>query len=357
MAGPLDGLKVVEFASIGPVPHAAMILGDLGADVIRIERQGVGKLGFVGLSRSRRSVTADLKSEAGRQKVLTLIAAADVVIEGFRPGVAERLGLGPADCELVNPDVIYARMTGWGQTGPMSRRAGHDINFLSLTGALHAMGRHDDKPFVPLNLIADFGGGSMLVLVGILAALWDRERSGRGQIIDAAMIDGVRVLLQMILAMHDRGEWLDQRESNLLDGGAPFYDTYACSDGEFVAVGALEPQFYAVLLQGLGLSAANLPEQLDRDGWPLLRRLFADTFASKSRDEWVHIFDETDACVTPVMSLAEASHHPQLIARSSQQFSSGRTESASAPRFSRSTPSAPKVHSDATIESVIREWC
>src|SRR6476660_8029889 len=266
MAGPLHGLRLVERAGIGPGPHAAMLLGDLGADVVRVERPGMGSgpaaaPGNDYLLRNRRSVAANLKSEEGRELVLRLIARADVLIEGFRPGVTERLGLGPQDCAKVNERLIYARMTGWGQTGPRSQQAGHDINYISLNGVLHAIGRAGERPVPPLNLVGDFGGGSMFLVVGILSALWERERSGKGQIIDAAMV----------WAFRGMGMWSDERGVNMLDTGAPYYDTYACADGRYVSVGSIEPQFYAELLDKLGLDAKDLPDQNDVSRWPELR--------------------------------------------------------------------------------------
>ena len=284
MPGPLHGLRVVELAAIGPAPHAAMMLGDLGADVVRVDRPVAG-FDLTGgkpdyLVRNRRSVTADLKAESGRELVLRLAARADVLLEGFRPGVAERLGVGPQQCHGVNPRLVYARMTGWGQDGPMAARAGHDLNYISLTGALHAIGPADRPPTVPLNLVGDFGGGSMFLVLGVLAALWERQQSGRGQVVDAAMVDGVSVLTQMMWAFRATGSWSDDREANLLDGGAPFYGTYACADGRWIAVAALEPQFYAQLLAGLGLDGEELPDQLDRSGWPRLRARFTEVIAS-----------------------------------------------------------------------------
>ncbi|WP_112263817.1 CaiB/BaiF CoA transferase family protein [Lentzea terrae] len=327
MMGPLAGLQVVEFGGIGPGPHGAMLLADLGAEVVRVERPS-GGLSVVPdasrdfLLRGRRSVSADLKSADGRAAVLSLISSADVVIEGFRPGVLERLGLGPSDCLAVNPGLVYARMTGWGQTGPLADRAGHDINYLSLTGVLHAIG----KP--PLNLVGDFGGGSLYLVLGVLAALWERQRTGRGQVVDAAIVDGVASLAQMIWSMKAQSVWEDAPDSNLLDGGCPFYSIYECADGRSVAVGALEPQFYALLLAGLGLS--DLPEQMDRTSWPLLRKTFADTFLSRPRDEWAEVFEGTDACVTPVLTLEEALAHPHLVARGVFTSDGAAT---SAPRF------------------------
>ena len=265
MPGPLDGLRVIELAGLGPAPHAAMILGDLGADVVRVDRPVAG-FDLAGghpdhLLRNRRSVTADLKADSGRDLVLRLAARADVLLEGFRPGVAERLGVGPQQCHAVNPALIYGRMTGWGQDGPMAARAGHDLNYISLTGALHAIGPADRPPTIPLNLVGDFGGGSMFLLTGVLAALWERQRSGQGQVVDAAMVDGVSVLAQMMWAFRGAGTWTDERDANLLDGGAPFYRTYACADGRWIAVAPLEPRFYARFLAGLGIAGEDLPGQ------------------------------------------------------------------------------------------------
>src|ERR1700691_852741 len=293
MPGPLTGLRVIELAGLGPAPHAAMVLGDLGADVVRVERPATafdparGRTDYT--LRSRRSVAADLKTSAGRDLVLRLVAKADVLLEGYRPGVAERLGVGPQDCHAVNPALVYGRMTGWGRDGPMAARAGHDINYISLTGALHAIGA-GERPAVPLNLVGDFGGGSMFLVAGVLAALWERERSGTGQVVDAAMVDGAGVLLQMVWAFRGAGAWTDERSANLLDGGAPFYDTYTCADGRWIAVGALEPQFYAALLKGLGLDGEDLPPQLDPSGWPQLRARFTAVIVTRTRDEWTEVF-------------------------------------------------------------------
>lgn len=362
MAGPLAGLRVVELGAIGPGPHAAMLLADLGADVVRIERPAGGlRLLPDGaadwLLRGRRRVAADLKEAAGRRLALRLVARADVLIEGFRPGVTERLGLGPDECRAANPRLVYARMTGWGQQGPLAQRAGHDLNYLAVTGVLHALGTAGAPPPPPLNLVGDFGGGSLYLVLGILAALWERERSGAGQVIDAAIVDGVSSLAQMVWALRGPGLWSDRREANLLDGGAPFYDTYACADGRYVAVGALEPQFYQELLNGLGLADADLPAQYDRAGWPVLRSAFTQAFASRDRDEWVRRFADTDACVTPVLSFAEAPAHPQLAARGTLTTLDGVVQAAPAPRFSRTVPDlpAPPPSGDDTA-AVLRDW-
>ena len=362
MAGPLDGLRVVELAGIGPGPHAAMVLGDLGADVVRVDRPQPGFIlagdqpDFV--LRNRRSVTADLKTEAGRDLVLRLAARADVLLEGMRPGVAERLGVGPDQCHAVNPGLVYGRMTGWGQDGPLAARSGHDLNYISLTGALHAIGRADQPPAVPLNLVGDFGGGSMFLVTGVLAALWERQRSGRGQVVDAAMVDGASVLTQMMWAFRGCGTWTDDREANLLDGAAPFYDTYTCADGRWIAVAALEPQFYAALLAGLGLDGEDLPPQLDRSGWPRLRARFTEVIVTRTRDEWAEVFAATDACVTPVLSFGEVSAHPQMAARNTIITVGGVEQAAPAPRFSR-TPAGeptPPRPPGADLDAVLADW-
>ena len=355
MAGPLQGLRVIELAGIGPGPHAAMILGDLGADVVRIERPGAAARDA--MLRNRSLVAADLKSEQGRDLVLRLIAKADVLIEGYRPGVTERLGLGPQDCAAVNERLIYARMTGWGQTGPRSQQAGHDINYISLNGILHAIGRVNERPVPPLNLVGDFGGGSMFLLVGILAALWERHSSGKGQVIDAAMIDGSSVLVQMMWAMRGLGMWTDDRGTNLLDGGAPYYDTYECADGRYVAVGAIEPQFYAAMLAGLGLEKADLPAQNDRVRWPELRALLTEKFASRDRDHWAKVFADSDACVTPVLAFGEVRSEPHITERDTFYEVNGGLQPLPAPRFSRTAPGTPRP-AEAAIdaEAVLQEW-
>jgi alpha-methylacyl-CoA racemase len=363
MAGPLQGLRVVELAGIGPGPHAAMILGDLGADVVRIERPGKGPGPQTTpsndhLLRNRRSVAANLKSEEDRDLVLRLIAKADVLIEGFRPGVTERLGLGPDDCAKINERLIYARMTGWGQTGPRSQQAGHDINYISLNGVLHAIGRADDRPVPPLNLAGDFGGGSMFLIVGILSALWERERSGQGQVIDAAMVDGAGVLSQMMWAFRAMGMWSDERGVNMLDTGAPYYDTYTCADGRWVAVGAIEPQFFTELLAKLGLDPADLPDQNDMSRWPELRARLTEVFASQDRDHWAKVFADSDACCTPVLSFAEVETESHNTERSAFYRENDYLFPAPAPRFSRSVPSAPKAPGvpGADTEAVLRDW-
>jgi alpha-methylacyl-CoA racemase len=360
-SGPLTGLRVVELAGLGPAPYACMLLAELGADVVRVDRPRGGSLIVDpekdALNRSRPSVAVDLKSPAGRDVLLRLLDDADVLVEGLRPGVLERLGLGPDEALARNPRLVYARMTGWGQDGPLAERAGHDINYLGLTGALHAIGTAD-KPAVPLNIGADFGGGSMFLLVGILAALFERGTSGRGQVVDAAMVDGASSLVTMIYGMLGAGLWQDRRAANLLDGGAPFYDTYACADGRHVAVGALEPQFYAAFVEGLGLTGALPGGQYDLAHWPEHRRRFAEAFATRTRDEWADVFAGTDACVTPVLGLREAPVHPHLAARGTFVEQDGASLPGPAPRFSR-TPGAvrgPARRPGADTTAVLTDW-
>ncbi len=362
MTGPLQGLRVLELASIGPGPHAAMILGDLGAEVVRVERPGqlggLPKGDRTAVLRNRRSIAADLKTGEGRELVLKLVSKADVLIEGMRPGVTERLGLGPQDCEKVNKGLIYARMTGWGQTGPRRMQAGHDINYISLNGVLHSIGRAGERPVAPLNLVGDFGGGSLFLVVGILAALWERRISGLGQVIDAAMIDGSSILSQMIWDRRAGGFWSDERGTNVLDGGAPFYDTYTCADGRYVAVGAIEPQFYAEMLDRLGLSAEDLPAQRDTTRWPELRDKIAAVFASEDRDHWAKVFADTDACVTPVLSLAEVNDEPHVRNRCTFYLDEGHLQPMPAPRFSRTAPPIPRAPRTpgADTAAILSEW-
>ncbi|MGV0603046.1 CaiB/BaiF CoA transferase family protein [Mycolicibacterium sp. XJ1904] len=340
-AGPLVGVKVIELGGIGPGPHAGMVLADLGADVVRVRRPGGLQMPPENvdlLHRGKRVVDLDVKSDPA--SLLKLVAKADVLIDAFRPGTCERLGIGPDDCAAVNPRLIFARITGWGQHGPLAQTAGHDINYLSQSGALSAIGYRDRPPVVPLNLVADFGGGSMFALLGIVAALYERERSGVGQVVDAAMVDGVAVLTQIAWTMKSTGALRDERESFLLDGSAPFYRTYETADGKHMAVGAIEPQFYAQLLTGLGLSADELPAQMDSEAFPEMHRLFAERFARRTRDEWTAIFSGTDACVTPVLTWTEAARSDHLRARSTLVQANGVDQAAPAPRFSR-TPAGP----------------
>jgi alpha-methylacyl-CoA racemase len=359
--GPLAGLRVIELAAVGPGPHAGMILADLGADVVRIDRPGGTQLGRPDASdpmlRGRRRVTANLKTEAGRDTVLRLVRRADVLMEGYRPGVAERLGVGPDVCLDLNPRLVYARATGWGQTGPLAQRGGHDINYMSVTGALNAIGRRGECPPPPLNLVGDYGGGSMLLLAGLLAALWNAQRSGHGQVVDAAMVDGVSLLSQKVWSWLAQGLWTDEREANFIDGHAPWYRTYACADGKFMAVAAIEPQFYQQLLTGLGLAAGELPPQRDPAGYPVLAKRFEAVFASRTRDEWAAIFAGLDACTTPVLSWSEAPSHPQLAERATMVTAHGVTQVAPVPRFSRTQTQLPAPMSDPEpVEDVLAAW-
>ena len=344
-------MKVIELGGIGPGPHAAMILSDLGADVVRVRRPDLGERSDGGkrplqmppedvdlLHRGKRAVDLDVKNQP--ELLLDLVAKADVLLDCFRPGTCERLGVGPDECAAVNPRLIFARITGWGQDGPLAQTAGHDINYLSQTGALHAIGYRDRPPVAPLNLVADFGGGSMFVLLGIVSALYERERSGRGQVIDAAMVDGVSILAQVMWGMKRNGSLKDEREAFMLDGGAPYYRTYETSDGQYMAVGSIEPQFFAQLVSGLGLSADEVPNQFDLARYDEMRKIFTDRFASKTRAEWTQIFAGTDACVTPVLTWTEAAVNEHLTARSTIVEPGGVTQAAPAPRFSR-TPAGP----------------
>ena len=334
MDGPLDGIRVIELAGIGPGPHAAMILSDLGAEVIRVQRPGPQAPSTeVHTLRGRTVITRDLKRPEDRDDVLELLSTADVLLEGLRPGVLERLGLSPEVVTSRNPRIVYARITGWGQDGPWAHMAGHDINYISVTGALHAIGS-EERPIPPLNLIGDYAGGSMLAVQGILAALLQRERTGRGQVVDAAMIDGASVLIQAVLELRDTGQWTDRRAGNILDGAAPFYRTYACSDGAFMAVGAMERQFFALFVEGLGFDVAELPDRDDPANWPALSNLFSTRFAEHPRGHWEKVFAGTDACVTPVLTFAEAVTHPQVAARGSVRAGAGTSVVAGrAPRF------------------------
>ncbi|QSE85869.1 CaiB/BaiF CoA transferase family protein [Rhodococcus koreensis] len=362
MTGPLVGIRVVELASIGPGPHAGMILADLGADVVRVERPdapfGLGTHGRNEQLRGRRIVTADLKSATDRATVLELVQHSDILIEGYRPGVAERLGLGPDACLEVNPRLVYGRMTGWGQSGPLAQAAGHDINYLSIAGILNSVGRTGERPVPPLNLIGDYGGGSMFLLVGVLAALWERERSGSGQVIDAAMIDGASSLAHMLWSMYGGGAWNAERGTNFLDGGAPFYDTYECADGGYMAVGAVEPQFYQRLLETVGVEGEDLPDQHDRSGWPAIRERLTTAFGARPRQHWIDAFGSIDACVTPVLSFDEAARHDHMVQRGIVQELNGIVQPVAAPRFSRTEPGAPRPMPTHAIDAatVLEDW-
>lgn len=363
--GPLTSLTVVELAGIGPAPFAGMMLADLGADVVRVDRPGGSASGLPPggdlLGRGRRSLAADLKTEAGAALARELIAGADVAIEGFRPGVAERLGVGPDVCRAANPRLVYGRMTGWGQDGPWASRVGHDLTYLAVAGPLGHLGDADRPPPPPLNLIADFGGGGMLLVAGVLAALVERGVSGEGQVVDAAMVDGVAVQTAMFHGMTAVGAWRTDRQANLLDGAAPFYRCYRCADDRFVAVAALEPRFYAALLDGLGLEASAWP-QLEPDRWPAQRQGLAEIFARASRDAWAAHFDGSEACVVPVLTLDEAPEHPHLAGRGTFQR---RTDvdgwqPAPAPRLSRTPgemppePPTPGADTDAVLAELGR---
>ena len=363
MSGPLSGIKVIEIAGIGPGPFAAMLLADMGADVIRVDRAGAVRPGSSGpawdlLNRGRRSIGVDLKNPDGVEAVLRLVEQADVLIEGFRPGVTERLGLGPEACLARNPKLVYGRMTGWGQDGPYAQAAGHDINYIALAGALHPIGRAGEAPVPPLNLVGDFGGGSMFLVVGLLAALLEAGRSGNGQVVDAAMVDGAAVLTTMFHAFSAVGLWSEERGTNLLDSGAPFYDTYECADGGYVSIGSIEPQFYAELRRLAGLDDAAFDAQMDRSSWPELKARVAEVFRTKTRDEWCALMEHTDVCFAPVLSLSEAPTHPHNVARGTFVEVAGVVQPAPAPRFSR-TPSEvtrPPAHPGEHTDEALAEW-
>jgi alpha-methylacyl-CoA racemase len=343
--GPLAGYRIIEMAGIGPAPFAAMLLADMGAEVIRVDRRQAGDLGLPGreprfdvLHRGRRSIAVDVKSEAGRDVVKRLAAQADAIIEGFRPGVMERLGLGPDALLALNPKLVFGRMTGFGQDGPLAPAAGHDINYIALAGVLHAIGRQGEAPVPPLNLVGDFGGGGMFLAFGVVCALLEAQRSGMGQVVDAAMVDGSATLMALMFGMYAQGTWKDERGVNVLDTGAPWYDTYETKDGKWLAVGAIERRFYEAFVERLGLTLADLPRQHHRSGWPELRRRFAAAIAGKTRDAWEKIFAGSDACVAPVLALSEVASHPHNAARGTFVARDGVLQPAPAPRFSRTVP-------------------
>lgn len=361
--GPLAGVRVVEVAGIGPGPFCAMVLADLGAEVVRVDRAtSVGAdpdaARFDILSRGRRSVAVDLKAPGGAEVVLRLVDRADALIEGFRPGVAERLGIGPLVCLERNPRLVYGRMTGWGQEGPLADAAGHDITYAAVAGALAHIGRANQPPTPPLNLVADFGGGGMLLALGIVSALLHAQRSGEGQVVDAAMVDGTALLMAPFFGASAMGFWSDERGTNLLDSGAPFYDVYRCSDGLELAVGAIEPQFFAALLEVLGLDSGSVPDQNDQSRWPELRSILARTIARRPRADWLARAEGTDACIAPVLTMREAQHHPHLVARGTIVERNGVPQPAPAPRFS-VTPGeldAPPAVAGQHTDEVLAEW-
>jgi alpha-methylacyl-CoA racemase len=339
--GPLEGLRIVELAGIGPGPFCAMLFSDLGAEVIRVDRtlpSGLGvqrpaKLDL--LNRGRRSIAVDLKNPKGVDVVLRLAAQADALIEPFRPGVAERLGVGPEDCWKRNARLVYGRMTGWGQTGPLAETAGHDLNYIALSGALHAIGPKDGRPVPPLNLVGDYGGGALYLAFGIMAALWEAKRSGKGQVVDTSMVEGAASLATGFWGMMAAGMWTEKRESNLLDGAAPFYGTYETKDGKYVSLGAIEAKFYTLMLEKLGLAGEDLPKQMDKASWPRVSARVADVVKSKTRDEWCAIMEGTDVCFAPVLSFTEAPKHPHNRARGSFVEVEGIVQPGPAPKFSR----------------------
>jgi alpha-methylacyl-CoA racemase len=362
MMGPLEGVRILEMSGIGPGPFAGMMLADMGADIISIERPGslmrFPDPKFDVMQRGRRSVTLDIKKPAGAAAALDLVEVADALIEGFRPGVMESLGLAPETCLERNPRLVYGRITGWGQDGPLARTAGHDINYIALAGALHAIGRRGERPVPPLNLVGDFGGGGMLLAFGIVAALFEAQRSGRGQVVDAAMVDGIASLMSLMYGFLASCLWVDERGVNLLDTGAHFYDTYETLDGKWVAVGPVEPRFYTLLLELAGVDDPEFENQFDRERWPELRAKLAAVFKTKTRDQWCETMEGTDACFAPVLSLSEAPDHPHNAARKTFTEVDGVRQPAPAPRFSR-TPGriagAPPTPGEHT-ESALVDW-
>jgi alpha-methylacyl-CoA racemase len=365
MSGPLSGLKVVEVAGIGPGPFAALMLADMGADVIRVDRAGSVHGGDPAappadiLNRGRRSVGVDLKSPDGVEVLLQLVERADAIFEPFRPGVAERLGFGPDVCLARNPKIVYGRMTGWGQEGPYANTAGHDINYISLAGALDHFGRQGEKPVPPLNLVGDFGGGGMFLAYGLVCAILEAKTSGKGQVVDAAMVDGSAILMTFIHGLRAMGIWADERGTNLLDTGAHFYDVYETKDGKFVSIGSIEPQFYAELLRLTGLDQdPDLPWQNDKSAWPAMKDRITEIFKAKTRDEWCEIMEGTDVCFAPVLSMGEAPQHPHNVERGTFVELDGIVQPAPAPRFSR-TPGAvarPPSHAGQHTDEVLADW-
>ena len=343
MSGPLSSLKVIEMAGLGPCPLAGQLLADLGAEVIVIDRKSGSDISREVNRRGKKSIALNLKSKRGIEILLQLISKADILIEGFRPGVMERLGLGPDECLVNNPKLIYGRMTGWGQTGPLSHSAGHDLNYLAITGALHAMGKDGEPPVPPLNLVADYGGGSMFLIMGVLSAIIERGISGKGQIVDAAMVDGVPAMMGMIHSMLAQGTWVNSREDNFVDGGAPYYRCYTCADGKCLSVGCIEPQFFAEFLQLTKLDENLCKKQNDKTAWPMFHALFEKTIRSKSRDEWAKHFEGTDACVAPVLDFDEAANYSHNVERNAFFKQNGVTQTTIAPRLSRTIAPTPKL--------------
>lgn len=357
--GPLHGVKVIEFAGIGPGPFCAMLLSDMGAEVVRIDRKGGrGANKFDITSRGRRSLALDLKNPQAVQTALKLIAQADALLEGFRPGVMEKLGLGPEVALKANPRLVYGRMTGWGQTGPLAQAAGHDINYIALTGALHAIGRKGETPVPPLNLVGDFGGGALYLAFGMACALFEARGSGKGQVVDCAMTDGAASLMAMFYGFKAMGMWSDGKGENLLDGGAHFYDTYETADGKWVSIGSIEPQFYALLLQKTGITDPDFQAQMDRSKWPALKAKIAAVLKTKTRAEWDALMEGTDVCYAPVLSLSEAPHHPHNKARETFVEIGGVVQPAPAPRFSRTVPKVqgPAPEAGQHNEQILTDW-
>lgn len=364
MPGPLEGFRVIEMAGIGPGPFCAMLLADMGAEVIRVQAKGTRpamplmNTPYDVLARGRRSMAIDLKKPGGCEAVLKLVTRADALIEGFRPGVMERLGLGPEVCQAHNPRLVFGRMTGWGQAGPLAPRAGHDINYLALSGVLQAIGHADAAPSVPLNLVADMGGGGLLLAFGMVCALLETRQSGQGQTVDAAMTEGAALLASMFYGFKAAGLWSNTRGANMLDGAAHYYDSYACADGQYIAVGSVEPQFYALLLEKLGLDATEFTAQNDPAQWPRMKTRLAQVFKTRNRDDWATLLEGWDACATPVLNWDEAPAHPHHIARHSFIQLAGVTQPAPAPRFSRTPPEVPSppAQADQDTEAILSDW-
>jgi alpha-methylacyl-CoA racemase len=357
-SGPLVGVRIVEFQGIGPAPFCGMLMADLGADVVRIDRKGTQPGADFIMGRGKRSIAIDLKHADGVEAALSIMAKADAVIEGFRPGVMERLGLGPDVALKRNARLVYGRMTGWGQTGPWSSMAGHDIDYIALTGALGAMGRRGETTAPPLNLVGDYGGGALYLAFGLLAGIIEAKASGKGQVVDCAMVDGAASLMTMFYAMRSAGVWNDNRDDNLLDGGAHFYDTYECADGKLLAIGAIEPQFHEVLTKGLGLSESDFPKRMDRKAWPEYSKKIAAVVKTKSRDEWSKVFEGTDACVAPVLSMEEAPKHPHNAERQTFRTVDGIVQPGPAPRFSRTAGAinGPPAKAGQHSAEVLKDW-